>query len=333
MLSRFTRIFREPLVQFVAIGFMLFVLVSIVSPTPDANNSYTIDVSEERLINFLQFRNKSFNAVAAKEQWSRLTGTERETLIADFVRDEVLYREALSLGLEQDDQIIRRRLIQKLDYVSRGFITDAANISEDQLQRYFDDNKSDYRIDASITFTHVFFDASKHANERLNTLAVTTLNDLNANDTPFDYAPRFGDRFLYHRNYVDRTPEFIASHFSEAFSENVFGLSASDGQWHGPYVSRYGSHLVRVTKNMPSRTPELAEVASIVLEDARRINLDERRKEAVDKMIAKYTLRSDVGVSATADSQAEPLKSEPLKSEPLESDPLKPEVSKLARAD
>lgn len=292
-----SKLFKEPLLQFIAIAFIFFYVVETFMPNEGGvDDPYTLDVSKETLIKFLQYQKKSFNAKAAESHWQNLSDAGKESLIADYVRDEVLFREALNLGLEEDDQIIRRRLIQKLDYVTRGFISDI-QISEAELTEYFEANKENYVVDASITFTHVFFDRKKHEETSLTTLAQETLSELNEKQIPFENAPNFGDRFPFHRNYVDRTPQFVTTHFGQSLSEQVFETPIEQ-KWVGPFESEYGLHLVLVSKNLPSRMPELDEVAGIVLEDVRREKLDEARRNAVDKMISKYSVDRDKTVPA-----------------------------------
>jgi PPIC-type PPIASE domain len=158
-------------------------------------------------------------------------------------------------------------LIQKLDYVTRGFVSDAGKISEVELEQFFVENKNNYLIDASITFTHVFFDSKKHGSESAMTQAQETLQHLNDKKVPFDKAPSYGDRFLFHRNYVDRTPKFVETHFGGELGKKVFDLPISNQQWHGPLLSNYGVHLVMAIKNQRSRSPELEEVAGGCIRD------------------------------------------------------------------
>jgi len=109
----------------------------------------------------------------------------------------------------------------------------------------------------------------------------------------FSDASQFGDRFYFHRNYVDRTHAFVATHFGEAFSQEVFSLTA-DKNWHGPFTSKYGSHLVLLTKNNVSRVPELNEVAGQVVQDLQRIKTDQLKARALKKMLDKYQVSHQI---------------------------------------
>ena len=280
--------YREPLLHFLTLGIFLYAMVAAFSDDSSQRDSYAIDINQASMVRFLQFQNKAFNAGLALAKWQSMAPPERQSLIDDYIRAEVMYREALNLGLEVDDQIIRRRLIQKIEFINTGFSSDVAKIDELELQDYFNLHRQQYSIDASITFSHVFFDKDKKlgSSEELARQALTKLNQKNV---PFENAAQYGQRFYFHRNYVDRTKNFVISHFGEAFSEQVFTLKGAN-TWHGPFTSKYGSHLVMVKKNQPTRLPELTEVAPQVLQDLQRIKQGELNTKALAAMVEKYKI-------------------------------------------
>ncbi|MEH6347220.1 MAG: peptidylprolyl isomerase [Bermanella sp.] len=304
MLKQLKKYTNEPMLHFLVIGLVLYCLLESFYPSQDGygNSDKTIQLNSEKLIQFLQFQNKSFNQANAKSKWTGMSEGEKNKLIDDYIREEVMYREAMNLGLEKDDQIIRRRLIQKIEYINRGFIGDAAKIEESEVESFFNDNKDQYTIDAAVTFTHVFFEKSsdkKTHGSKATSLVNTALNTLKDKKIPFEKASEYGQRFFYHRNYVDRTPAFIASHFGEAFSKEVFALK-NVNQWIGPITSRYGSHLVMISKTQPERVPQLEEVAGQVLEQLQRIKQADMKKQALRKMITRYQLENNTDVELTS---------------------------------
>ena len=291
---RIQTLFREPLLQFIAIGILLFVALEVFAPVnPSADDPYRIDVDKSALLNFLQYQKKSFKRANAEAYWQKLDSEARESLIADYLREEVLYREALHLGLEQDDQIIRRRLIQKLEFVSLGFAENSTTVSEAELENYFAAHRAIYEVAAAVTFTHVFLKGDSASSDRTWERAEKLRQQLNANQIPFAKAPGFGDRFHYHRNYVERTHPLVKSHFGQAFADHLFQLPADTEQWQGPLQSAYGAHLVKLTRQQPARLASLKEVAGQVLADLRRQRSDAAKRRALDALIAKYTVRRD----------------------------------------
>jgi len=302
MLTRFNTLAREPLFHFLAIGLLLYILLEVLVPSTNGKSAKTITLQPKTLVHFLQVQNKSFNIQTAKSEYAALSPAEKRQLIDDYIREEVMVREAISLGLEENDQIIRRRLIQKIEFINLGFQAELEAISEADLNTYFNQHSRQYTVDASVTFTHVFFDQREHKDNTLQQ-AKKTLATLNKTAVPFSKAAQYGQRFFFHRNYVDRTPAFIGSHFGEDFSKQIFTLTPST-VWHGPIASDYGYHLVLLTKNEASRAPSLQEVASEVLSDLQRIKLSEMKQRALAKMIEKYTIENFVDLDSSNNSLA-----------------------------
>ena len=250
-----------------------------------------ITVDQEALLTFIQYRIKAFNPDLAKKKLNALSDEELQRLIDDYVREEVLHREAIALGLDDDDYIIRRRLVQKLEFITEGFAEAGADVDEAAVQRYFDANNADYYVEPYVTFTHVFFQTEDRPREQARALAEKELQKLNRNGVPFSDAPQHGDRFLYHVNYVERTPDYVGSHFGPPMTRALFELEPNDFVWRGPFDSPYGVHLVLLTTNEPGREPELAELEGRVREDARRARVREETEAAIADVVDAYDVR------------------------------------------
>ena len=282
---------REPLLHFLAAGLGLFVLFGLVNRGDQDADPNVITVDQEALLTFIQYRIKAFNPDLAEKKLDSLSDEELQRLIDDYVREEVLHREALALGLDDDDYVIRRRLVQKLEFITEGFAEAGADMDEAAVQRYFDANKADYYVEPYVTFTHVFFQTEDRPREQARTLAEKELQKLNRNGVPFSDAPQHGDRFLYHVNYVERTPDYVGSHFGPAMATALFALEPNEFVWRGPFDSAYGVHLVLLTTNEPGREPELAELEGRVREDARRVRVREETEAAVADVVEAYDVR------------------------------------------
>ncbi|MFZ1862707.1 MAG: peptidyl-prolyl cis-trans isomerase [Polyangiales bacterium] len=281
---------KEPLVHFLAAGLALFVLFGLANDkkSPDAK---VITVDRDALMTFIQYRIKAFNPVIAEQRLRSLSNEKLQHLIDDYVREEVLYREALAIGLDEDDYVIRRRLVQKLEFITEGFAETSVDVDPAAVRRYFEANKDDYYVEPYVTFTHVFFDTENRSREQAHALAEKKLVELNRAGTPFSDAPKHGDRFLYHVNYVERTPDYVASHFGPTMTEAIFELEPNDLVWRGPFDSPYGVHLVLLITNEPGREPELSEIEDRVREDARRAMIREKTEEAIADIIKAYDVR------------------------------------------
>lgn len=290
----FRRLFKEPLVQFLAIGLVLFGGERVLNADSYADSHYKILVDDKVLIQFLQQQAKKFKPEQAIQALAAMDNSELKTLTDDYVRGEVLYREALALDLDRNDPIIRRRLMQKMDYLAQGFYDEIEPLTETDLTSFYETHKEDYRRPASATFTHVFLSNDKRESAQSKAEAESLLAVINNRRVPFEKAGRYGERFLYNRNYVNRDSQEIASHFGQLFEQKLFdlrpALPMTDAQWQGPLSSNYGWHLVLLTKKVESFVPALAEISGVVLADAQRQQQSERKRLAVDALLAKYQI-------------------------------------------
>lgn len=284
------KLHKEPLLHFLVLAVGLFVLHSAVShEDPDAD-AKRIVVDQDSLLTFIQYRTKSFEPVTAKKQLDSLSDEALQKIIDDYVREEALYREARTLGLDRDDYVIKRRLIQKVDYVARGFAESFNEVTEEDIRQYFEENKNDYYVDPRITFTHVYFSAERHGVEKANTLAEQKLEALKKTNATFNDAAKHGERFLYGMNYVERSQMYVESHFGLDMGKQVFALDPDQRQWYGPFVSTHGAHLVMVTQKQAGYMPLLAEVRTRVAQEAQRTIIAERANQATQQIVDSYNI-------------------------------------------
>ena len=175
-------------------------------------------------------------------------------IINQLVEEEILYREALKLGLDKDDIIIKRRLAQKIGFLKQE--EQSVPPTELQLKQYFESMEAEYVMDTRFSFTHLYFSKEKKGAER----ALNSLKQLRNLDTIPD-----SDPFLVGKNFLNKTAKQIARDFGEGFSNNL--IEAETGRWIGPFKSIYGSHLVKISKVVKARKPNYDEVKKAVLLD------------------------------------------------------------------
>lgn len=290
-----TKLIREPLLHFLAIGVVLFVVYGFVAPEDTNFDARTIVVDRDALLTFVQFRSKAFNAEVAAARLDAMSDSERKLLIDDFVREEALHREALTLGMDVNDYVIKQRLIQSIRFITNGFVTAAVAVSDEDVAEYYEANRDDYYVDPYVTFTHVYFSSDRHGAEQALALATDKLIQLNEERVPFSESTRHGDRFLYNVNYVERTEEFVASHFGRQLAADVFAVPPDDTQWYGPFESAYGYHLVLVSKRTEGHYPDLAEIEEGVRDDALREVINEQNALAEQAIVDTYDVRVEYG--------------------------------------
>ena len=276
------KIVKDPLAHFLALGLGLFLLFGLLNPDAgDSNDPKMIRVDRDALLTLIQFRAKTFQPEMAEARLESLSQEQLQSLIDDYVREEALYREAIALGLDANDYIIKRRMIQKIDFITQGFADATVEISDDDLKTYYDTNRDRYREQAFITFTHVFYSTEHRTAAEAEALAEEKLAMLQSDAALFSDAPKHGERFPYGVNYVERTRDYVKSHFGGDMASALFSLNPADDVWRGPFLSPHGAHLVMVVKRKDARHPPLDEVRDRVAADRN----SERKKAQSEKVI------------------------------------------------
>ena len=285
------KVLRDPLAHFLVLGLALFALFAWVTRDDASSDDRVIEVDRAALLTHIQYHARAFSPEAASAHLDGMPDSELARLIDAFVREEALYREALSLGMDRTDHVIKHRLVQSIEFITDDLALRTTQVSDDELGTYFEANRERYRIEPTVTFTHVFFNSERRGVEEARDLAEEKLAELNRDRVPFTDAPGHGDRFLYLVNYVERTEDLVGSHFGDEMAGAVFALVADDANWVGPLTSRYGQHLVLLTGRTVERAPELAEVVARVRADAEREAAEKRRDAAIKTLIDTYEVR------------------------------------------
>ena len=260
---------REPLLHFLVAGAALFLLYHFVSDSEPAGDEQIVVTAghiEHLTTLFLKARQRLPTE-------SELTG-----LIDDFVVEEILYREAKNIGLDQDDTIIRRRLRQKMEFLFEDF--SRREPTREDLQEFLAENPERFRTDARITFEHVYLPEASRAEAELLLTEIESTDSVTADDL-------FLSGLLPPRFELARQAE-IAAHLGGEFTEQLFDLDR--GRWVGPVDSPFGVHLVYVEEVVPGRLPELDEVKDVVTRDWQVVRRAEAEREILEKLRAKYTV-------------------------------------------
>ena len=270
----FRRLLREPLLHFLLIGRVLFALARFTGD-PGQRGPGRIVVSPGQIEQLIE----RFTRV-----WQRPpTTTELEGLIEDHVNEEVLYREALSMGLDQGDTIIRRRLRQKMEFLSE----DLANVeaSEADLRAFLDDHPEKFRTDSTISFQQVYLNQDRRG-DSTEAEAARLLKRLRGNGAA-DWE-RLGDPFLLDPAYESIPQRQVGSLFGSAFAEQMFQVEID--RWVGPLESGFGLHLVFVSRRVDGRVPDLASTRHAVRREWDAVHRERSNREFLLRLREQYEI-------------------------------------------
>lgn len=277
--SVFYTLLREPLLHFLLIGAGLFLLYSqIADPLAETDQRITITQTDlERLAS----------------AWLKRTGRppsaqEREQQIEHYIREQVLYREAMAMGLDQDDVIVRRRLAQKMEYLFNdlSFVPDP---SDTELALFLSENSEKFTQPATLSFRQIYLDPSQR-NEKIAADAQDLLDQLKDTST-VDDTIQLGDRSLLPYHFTNERESRIAGMFGTEFSVQVFALPL-DG-WQGPISSEYGLHLIYINSRTQARLPPLEEIRERVARDWRSTKQDQANEVFYQSLFQRYKIILD----------------------------------------
>ncbi len=255
MSNKVTRLFTEPLIQFLMIGACIYGAYAMFG-TPEENFRNTlVHVDSKRINGFIS---------EWESRWKRPpTRQEVDGLIQSYIREEVLYRQAVDMGLNEDDPVTRRRMAQKLEFLTSDLAM-MVQPEEGELEAYFKENQSSYRQPDRISFSQVYFDPDAREDTTLDD-AATVLAQLQAAGVPDEASLQAGDRFMLQNSFQSASETDVARQMGSGFAGSVMKLQA--GQWHGPVFSGYGVHLVYVSDKQISPAAVFEDVEAIVLEN------------------------------------------------------------------
>jgi len=271
---------KEPLVLFILLSAALTLVYSVASGAFAADESKTVsmDASEIELL-----------AANWERQWQRPpTEAELRGLVDARVREEVLYRAAQSMGLDRNDVVVRRRMVQKMELLSQDLAT-ITDPPEADLRAFFEENREDYRVPPRVSFRHVYFNLDSRG-MAAESDALAALEELRASNPDEADVSLLGDRFMLAYEYTLRTPIELQQAFGSRFAKAVSELELG---WHGPVPSGYGLHLVEITDRVESYLPEFEQVRERVLVDYERVRRDRANELLLEGLSANYSIEID----------------------------------------
>lgn len=294
------KLWREPLVHFLLLGAAIFLFYE--------QTREVTDVAPDRII----VTGGQVEQLVAnhKRTWMRApTEDELNALVENHVREEVFYREALAMGLDQDDPQVRRRMRMKLEFILEDL--SSQDVTDEKLESFMQQHPDKFRIEARISFQQVFLNPDNYSD--FDAEAEKLLAGLNDDAAAEDQAELPGDMTMIPGAYQLASKSEVARYFGERFAGDVIRLMP--GEWSGPIYSEYGGHLVRIDDRIESSQPVLEDVRAQVA----REYLAQMRKQQKDQAYEQLRKRYEVSV-------------EPVNTESVYIGAVKGEPVKAARA-
>jgi hypothetical protein len=266
------RLIGDPLIHFLLVGGLFFVVFVLRHEGEDPETIVVTTDQVERLV-----------ASSAILRQGPLSAAEREAIVEPFIRDEVYYREALALGLDEDDDQVRTRLVEKMRFISQD-LADPQPASDEELRGFYESAPERFRVPELVTFEQIFFSPSQRG-EDLEDDVAAALSALAAGRD----RNGLGDRTPLRDRFDSAPREQIEVLFGETIAETLFATEST--RWQGPYESDFGLHLVKLVERTATHQPEFEEIRDEVLEQYAETRRRERNEAAYQTMRARYDVR------------------------------------------
>ena len=270
------KIIKEPLFHFLLLGLLLYTITAFVKHKIDPSNKIVVDdATVGRLVTKYILQTGS---APSKAQLDALINIE--------IKEEIQYREALRMGLDKDDEIIRRRLSQKIEFLK----SDLAVVTEpsvNDLKKFYNQHTDLFMDSATVSFTHIYFNSEKLNSEQVSEKATRIMATLH--EKKLSRAPELGDRFplQYDYNDIDRL-EASQLFGNSQMTDTLFKVR--EHQWLGPVRSGYGWHLIYVQKRKSGSIQAFDEIENDVKESYISFIKQQQNNKEWEYMKAKYTI-------------------------------------------
>lgn len=275
------RIIKEPLLHFFVAGVIIFALASGKATEEDGTENVII-INDGIIEHLTRVHTKTWQRPPSE---SELTG-----LVNEHIKEEVYYREALKMGLDMNDTIIRRRLRQKLEFLADN-IAEALEPTDEVLSEYVQKKGDDFREPEFVTLRNIYFDKGNRGDEADNDLKYA-LEQLNTNASkPWE---DFGDVTRLPHALEKVSLQRVYKTFGREFAVAISELPV--GEWSGPIVSSFGVHLVLIEERIPGEVPPLEKIRDRVIVEWSYERKQEIQEEFYQTMLKQYEVDYD-GIS------------------------------------
>ncbi len=284
------RIFRDPLAHFLIVGLVLYVLFGT---QPEVSED-TIEVTPATLLPMLVASVPAISLADVPAYLNSMNPEQRDQLIEQYIREEVLVREARAMGLEQEDAFLRKRLVSQLEYIADAFAEETSQIPQTEMLAWYEANRDEYQEPEQVSFTHVFLAESRTQDGAAHAQAQRLKKKLDDERIPAFKGPAYGDHFLFHRNYVESDHREIAAHFGSGFADLVFAAEPAPATWQGPWRSDHGWHLVLLSEHTQSFLPPLTSLEKRIGQDIMAERRFEARQDLYQAARSRYRIVVDI---------------------------------------
>ncbi len=271
------KLLREPLIHFLLLGGLLFALYSFLNKDEINPEDYTIHITKGDVDRLVKAYQKNWNSLP--------DSITLAAIIDDEVKTEILYREALRMNLDHNDEIIRRRLKQKYEFLVKDLVS-LGQISEEDLQVFYRKHPKLYQYPRTISFSQIYFSPDKRNTPQQDAMALYTQLQQGGQAVSLEQK---GDDFHLPTQFIKKDKDQIRQEFGKQFADALFQLSKQG--WGTPIESGYGYHLIRIDTILPSQPIAFEQIKEKVTQDWQQQQQVRYNERLLENLKSQYSVR------------------------------------------
>ena len=269
------RFWREPLIHFFILGLAVFGLHAALDRKPEAavNDPYLVEVSSADI----EWMRTIFNKQMGREP----TVQDLRGQVNQLIREQILSREAVAMGIDEGDMVVRRRLAQKMEFLFKD-LSAMTEPTEDDLRKYFYENRQKYETSPLVTFTQVYFSIDSRGVDGAKQAAQALIKE---DADPYS-VPTLGDASILSSGCTQCSVTEIRNRLGTNFAEAVKNLEP--GTWNGPVKSAYGFHAVYIHERQDAKLPNFRDIFDRIKNDWMSVNREENTRRVYGDIRSRY---------------------------------------------
>jgi hypothetical protein len=269
------RFYRDPLIHFFILGLAVFGLHAILERETEVN------VDDPHLVEVSSADIEWMRTLFSKRMGREPTVQDLRGHLHQTIREQILSREAVALGLDEGDIVVRRRLAQKMEFLFND-ISELVEPTEDELRAYYNENRQKYAIPAQLTFTQIYFNGENEGQERANQAVEMLIND----KVNPQAAVERGDPSILSSGCTDCSEREIKNRYGREFAAGIVNMETRS--WKGPVKSAYGFHLVYVHNRKEEKLPAFQKITSQIRTDWMTTQREENTSKVYREIRSRY---------------------------------------------
>lgn len=269
------RFWREPLIHFFILGLAVFGLHAALDRKPEAtvNDPYLVEVSSADI--------EWMRTIFKKRMGRGPTVQDLRGQVSQLIREQILSREAVAMGIDEGDIVVRRRLAQKMEFLFKD-LSAMTEPTEDDLRKYFFENRRKYEVSPQVTFTQVYFSVENRGVEGAKQAAQALIKE---DGDPYRI-PALGDASILSPGCTQCSEIEIRNRFGADFAEAVKNLKP--GLWNGPVKSAYGFHAIYIHERQETKLAKFRDIIDRIKNDWVSAKREEYTRRVYGEIRSRY---------------------------------------------